>query len=166
MRTFNQGGFNIEDVFNERYEQATIEFWIKPTSVRNWNQQIGPSWGKFMMHTTSSAELVVGWDTGNRITSAANTLRTGQWAHVAVVVNKGEMTAYVNGQSVGSISSGYSGLGGFGDLNVGLANSATASRATWTNSASGTAHARKRKSNNTCMPKSTIPPPCRDCWLS
>ena len=124
VRTFNQGGFNIEDVFNERYEQATIEFWIKPTSVRNWNQQIGPAWGKFMMHTTSSAELVVGWDTGNRITSAANTLRTGQWAHVAVVVNKGEMTAYVNGQSVGSISSGYSGLGGFGDLNVGLANSA------------------------------------------
>lgn len=118
-RAFTVSGFEIVDLMKDKLEQATLEFWIKPASVVNWNQQMGPGWGQFLLHTTSAGELVVGWDTGNRITSAPGVLQPGKWAHVAVVVNKGFLTAYVNGESVGSLLSAYSGIGGFGSLQVG-----------------------------------------------
>lgn len=120
VRSFSSSGFEIVDVLKEKLDQATIEFWIKPTTVTNWNQQMGPGWGQFLLHTTSAGELVVGWDTGNRITSKAGCLQPGEWAHVAVVIDKGAMTAYVNGEEVGSLFSSYSGIGGFGSLMVGV----------------------------------------------
>lgn len=120
VRSFTSSGFEIVDVLKNKLDQATIEFWIRPASVINWNQQMGPGWGQFMLHTTSAGELVVGWDTGNRITSQPGCLKVGTWSHVAVVVNKGEMTAYVNGEKIGSIFSSYSGIGGFGSLMVGI----------------------------------------------
>ncbi len=119
VRSFDNSGFEIVDLLPTRQDQATMEFWIKPSTVSDWNQQIGPGWGQFLLHTTSAGELVVGWDIGNRITTRKGCLQPGKWAHVAVVINKGEMIAYVNGKKEGSIFSAYSGLGGFGTLKVG-----------------------------------------------
>lgn len=123
VRSMSNSGLLIKDIFRERYNQMTMEFWLNPNSCSNWNQQIGPGWGKFLMHTTNTGQLVVGWDTSNRINSSANVLRTGTWQHVAVVVDGGKMTAYVNGKNVGEIATGYTGVGGFGDLSFGQAGS-------------------------------------------
>ena len=124
-RGFQYSGFAIEDLFTERYPAATIEYWLKPNGCVDYNQQIGPGWGNFMLHTTARKELYVGWDTGNRITSPANTLTLRKWNHIAIVVNGSTMTAYVNGENVGEIASGGNGIGGFGTLTVGGTTSAT-----------------------------------------
>lgn len=111
-------GFSIPNVFTSSYNQATVEFWICPNSLSDWNQAAGPGWGSFMFHANANGTFTVGWDTSNRINTSASSLRTGTWTHVAFTVNGNVMTAYINGQNKGSItSSTYSGLGGFGNLN-------------------------------------------------
>ncbi len=121
VRLFSNSGFRVKELFPERRKMATLEFWLRPNSRIDWNQQIGPGWGNFLFHTTSAGELVVGWDQGNRITSAPQTLKTARWHHVAIVVNGSVMTAYVNGEPVGTVTSSASGIGGFGDFDFGAA---------------------------------------------
>ena len=112
---FNKAGFTIPDVMATYYEEATIEFWIKPTSLSYYNQTGGPGWGRFMFHTDAYGTFYAGWDTGNRATTAA--LSVGKWTHIAMVINKNKLNIYVNGVSRTScISDTYSGVGGFGDL--------------------------------------------------
>lgn len=125
IRQFQSSGFAIEDLFAERRQAVTIEYWLKPTNAVNYNQQMGPGWGNFMLHTTSTRQLVVGWDTGNRITSATAALTLRQWNHIAIVVNGNTMTAYINGENVGEVTSGTYGIGGFGSLVVGGTSSDT-----------------------------------------
>lgn len=118
-RSISNSGFVIKDIFKPRYDQMTMEFWLRPNNCVSYNQHIGPGWGNFLFHTTSNSQLVVGWDTGNRISSANNVLKSGQWQHVAVVVDGGKMVAYVNGENVGEITTNKNGIGGFGDLSFG-----------------------------------------------
>lgn len=111
-----KSGFTIPDVFNSKYEQATIEFWINPNSLTNWNNAAGPGWGEFMFHSNSDGSFTVGWDTSNRI-AVSNVLKVGTWTHIAISVNKGNLRVFVNGVSKKAISSSsYKGVGGFGDL--------------------------------------------------
>ena len=108
---FSNKGFKLNNVFSSAMDQATIEWWVKPTSLTNWNQQIGPDWGSFLIHTTSNKELVCGWQTTDRLTTASNTLSTSSWQHIAVVIDGNTMKAYVNGTLKGTVtSSSYSGL--------------------------------------------------------
>ena len=114
---FRNSGFRIPDIFSTKYENATIEFYIKPNSLVSWNQSAGPGWGTFMMHADSDGSFTAGWDTSNRKITAGGVLKTGKWAHVAVVVQGNKMTIYVDGQNRGYVTSGtYKGIGGFGDL--------------------------------------------------
>lgn len=113
---FKQSGFSIPNIFGSTFNQATIEYWINPTSLVDWNQSGGPGWGTFMFHANGNGKFTVGWDTSNRCNSSA-ALKTNQWNHVAIVVDKNTMTIYINGNKSGSVtSSSYSGIGGFGDL--------------------------------------------------
>lgn len=124
IRSIANSGFTIKDIFKENRNTATIEYWLRPNSLTNWNQSVGPGWSSnFQIHTTNLGELVVGWNTGNRLTSAAKTLAVGKYKHIAVVVDGSEMTAYVDGEKVGSASGGNTGIGGFGDLTFGAAGS-------------------------------------------
>lgn len=116
---FENGGLIIPDIFSQNLSQATIEFRIKPSSLANWNQQIGPNWGSFLIHSTSAGAFVYGWDTGSNRNEVANVLRAGSWTHCAVVVDGSTMTLYVNGQQKGTFNGSGSGLGGFGDLEFG-----------------------------------------------
>ena len=113
---FSQAGFTIPGVFGTKLNQATIEYWIKPTTLRDWNQSGGPGWGNFMFHANADGKFTAGWSTQDRIFT--NTpLKTGQWTHVAIVVNGGRMTVYLDGANRGSFSTDfYKGIGGFGDL--------------------------------------------------
>ena len=114
---FKKSGFSIPNIFNDRYENATIEFYINPNTLLDWNQSAGPGWGTFMMHSSASGQFVAGWDTSNRVTTSTGVLKKSSWKHVAVVVKKNTMTVYIDGQNKGSItSSTYSGIGGFGPL--------------------------------------------------
>ncbi len=110
-------GFTIPGVFSTKHDKATIEFWIKPLSLSDWNQSAGPGWGKFMFHANADGTFTAGWGLGNDRLNAAAALQTNQWSHIALVVDGSTMTAYVNGTKKASItSSSYSGLGGWGDL--------------------------------------------------
>lgn len=108
-------GFTIPEVFANKYPKATLEFWINPRTVTNYNNAIG-SWGSFMFHCNNGGSISAGWDTNNRVNGVGK-LETNKWNHVAVSVNASTMTVLVNGTSVGTASGGsYSGLGGFGNL--------------------------------------------------
>lgn len=114
---FKQSGFTIPGVMTTRYENATIEFWIKPKSLSYWNQTGGPGWGTFMFHADGSGAFTAGWDTSNRTNTDNWSLSVGSWTHVAIVVERNKMSIYLNGKRRASCSSGnYSGVGGFGDL--------------------------------------------------
>ena len=124
VRRLTNSGFVIPNVFSSKYSSATIEFWLNPANCADWNQQIGAGWGYFLFHTTSSAQIVTGWNTSNRFTSENNVLKTGQWNHVAVVIKGSNLTVFVNGKQIGTIKSGsFSGIGGFSNFTVGWGNS-------------------------------------------
>lgn len=112
----NHTGLTLPDVFTSKYDQATIEFWIRPQSLLDWNQSAGPGWGTFMMHANANGTFTAGWDTSNRL-NVTSALRINNWTHIALVVDHNKMTAYVNGSQRATITSqSYSGIGGFGDL--------------------------------------------------
>lgn len=125
-RHFTNSGFVIPNVFDKNYSECTIDFWIKPASLTNYNQQMGPGWGKFLIHANSDGSLSVGWanNSSGRI-NVAGALGVNRWTHVAIAVQQNRMTVFVNGTQKGSVSSSsYSGLGGFGDLEVGVSGNA------------------------------------------
>ena len=115
---YNHAGFTIPNVLTNRYEEATIEFWINPTSLEYWNQSGGAGLTSFFFYATQYGQYSVGWDIYGDYTSSYNApLQVGKWSHVAIVVNKNQMFLYVDGARLGTCtSSKYSGLGGFGDL--------------------------------------------------
>ena len=41
VRNFLNSSFTVPDVFDSKYNTLTMEFWLKPTSLSNYNQQIG-----------------------------------------------------------------------------------------------------------------------------
>ena len=111
---FENGGFSIPEVFESGLSQVTIEYRIKPSSLVNWNQQIGPNWGSFLMHTTSAGELVVGWNTTDRA-NYSGVYSNNYWKHVAIVIDGSTLTTFVNGTKKGSFTSAnYSGMPSMG----------------------------------------------------
>lgn len=120
VRRFVNSGFAVKNLFTSFLPAATIEYWLKPTTCTNWNQQMGPGWNRgFMSHTTNAGEFVAGWNTTDRLTTAPGTLEAGKWAHVAVVVDGGRLTAYINGNKAGEIETNQTGINAFGDFYVG-----------------------------------------------
>ena len=116
---FNNNGFSIPDVFNDTYNNCTIEFWIKPQSLKDWNLQAG-RWGQFMFHANANGTFTAGWDAvGEKRVHAEGALKVGRWNHIAMVVNKSSFNVYVDGMGRGSVSGSpsFSGIGGFGNLN-------------------------------------------------
>ena len=115
---FKGSGFLIPNVFNYHYDEATIEYWIRPRSLCDWNQAAGPGWGDFMFHTNAKGQFVCGWGQGkNRCFTPSGTLQKETWTHIAIVVKNNTITVYANGRKSASVTSDrHSGIGGFGDL--------------------------------------------------
>ena len=113
--SFSKAGFTIPDVFSGAYDQATIEFWFRPTTLASWNNTAGPGWGTWYQHVDASGSYYCGWNTDARAISNTK-MSTGTWYLIGIVVNKGRCTLYINGKEDASVtSSKYSGIGGFGD---------------------------------------------------
>ena len=115
---FAKSGFAIPDIFNASYDECTIEYYIKPNSLVNYNNMFGPGWGTFYAHCNQGGTMSVGWNTGgNRIDASNKKLAVGAWTHVAIVVKGNTMRLYFGNAQVGSVtSSNFRGIGGFGDL--------------------------------------------------
>ncbi len=113
-----KGGFSIPDIFNSSYSECTIEFYIKPNSLINYNNMFGPNWGSFLFHCNQGGSVSVGWNTGgHRIDNSSKTLSLNTWTHVSIVVKDNNMKLYFDNAQVGTItSSTFSGIGGFGNL--------------------------------------------------
>ncbi len=108
---FKNSGVRIPNVCSDLHSQFTMEFWLKPTSRRNWNQQIGNGWGSFLFHLNGDGHLTAGWNNGARLDTRANLISANQWYHIAVVIDGSEMKLYVNGTLEKSFtSSSYSGF--------------------------------------------------------
>lgn len=113
---FENAGFTIPNVFASYYDECTIEFYVKPTMFLDWNNAAGPGWGTYMHHFNANGTFTCGWNTNARFTSS-QTFTLNTWSHVALVFDNNKITMYKNGTVVGIVtSSGYSGLGGFGNL--------------------------------------------------
>ncbi len=112
----------VPGVMKEKLPQATIEFWIKPNSIDGFCDQIGSAWGSFLITFSKSGQLMCGWDSSNRITTSANTIKVGSWYHVAVVIDRNTLTVYVNGRKKGTLSSSeFSGLPAMDNFFLGTA---------------------------------------------
>lgn len=115
-------GIKIPNVFAKNRGAVTIEYWLKPSMLKNWNQHVGTGWGTFLLHANSDGSVSAGWanNSTNRVNTPAGTLKVNQWYHMAIVIDGNNLNLYINGQVAASITgSSYSGLGGFGDLPIG-----------------------------------------------
>lgn len=127
-----QSGMKLPGVFNNKFENMTLEFYMKPNSLANWNQSAGPGWGTFMMHANADGSYTVGWDTNNRVTTATGLLSVGKWTHVAIVCKGKNIAVYINGARKGAFTSqSYNGIGGFGDFIFSAGNASTAQDASY-----------------------------------
>ncbi|MGN1237011.1 MAG: LamG-like jellyroll fold domain-containing protein, partial [Bacteroidaceae bacterium] len=120
--SLTNAALTMPGVIDEKLNEATIEFWIKPTTLDGFNQQIGERWGSFLFTMSKSGQIYCGWDTSNRISTSANTVKPGNWYHVAIVVDRNVMTVYVNGMKKGSFTSdSFSGIPALSAFHIGTA---------------------------------------------
>lgn len=117
VRNMRQATFVVPDIMGRKYNNFTMEFWLKPTTLSDFNQQIGPGWGKFLFHSDASGRITAGWGINSRVSTATGVLKSGKWQHVAVVVDGNRLKIYVDGKECASLANNQQvGIGGFGDL--------------------------------------------------
>lgn len=117
VRNFSGASFAVPDIFSDKYNTLTMEFWLNPSSLENYNQQIGPGWGKFLFHSSANKDVTAGWTINSRTSTPAGSLKVNTWQHVALVINGNTLTIYINGEQAASLTNNQSvGIGGFGDL--------------------------------------------------
>lgn len=114
----SNSGFSIPNVFDRKYQNCTIEFYIKPNSLVNWNNAFGPGWGTFYFHSNADGHVSAGWTAQERIDNTSpNTLVVGAWTHLTLVVQGNKMSLYKQNTKIGEYtSSNFNGIGGFGNL--------------------------------------------------
>lgn len=114
------GKLTIPDLFNTAYENVTIEYWLRPDSWKDWNQSVGPGWGNFLIHANNNGSLSAGWDSDSRLNSDSALVSPGKWHHFAFVIAGHTLTGYINGKSIGSVTStNRHGMPAFGSLPLG-----------------------------------------------
>lgn len=78
----------------------SVDFWIFPTSVNDFNQGIGFNsfWGDFGLHTTAAGGVFVGTSVASRITPwRSNVYVTNVWQNFTWTFNNGASAFYKNG---------------------------------------------------------------------
>ena len=78
----------------------SVDFWIFPTSVNDFNQGIGFNsfWGDFGLHTTAAGGVYVGTSVASRITPwRSNVYVTNVWQNFTWTFNNGASAFYKNG---------------------------------------------------------------------
>jgi hypothetical protein len=80
----------------------TVEWWMRPTSLRDWNQFISGAdvWGSFAFHTTANGAVYCGTDVNTRFTPSelpAGTVQLNTWQHFAFTYSNGDASLFKNG---------------------------------------------------------------------
>ena len=121
-----QQGFVIPNLFTKKMQEATFEFMINTSKLSNLSNKMGSEEGDFFINASASGQITAGWSTNSNNDYASTTagqIKTGQWNHVAIVVDHNNLTIYVDGMKKKSItSSTYSGVPAMGDFIAGLSN--------------------------------------------
>jgi len=125
--TFN-GTNQYVDVQDFNWSSAsvfTIEWWMKPSTATDYNQQIGNGWGIFMFHVCADKSVYCGTNVYNRIHSVSNLITLNEWQHFAFVLNGANEKLYRNGELIGEItnSSGMNSV--WGHFAIGVSGSNT-----------------------------------------
>jgi hypothetical protein len=83
----------------------TVEWWMCPTALRDWNQFISGAdvWGSFVFHSTANGSVYCGTDVNTRFTPAdlpAGTVQLNTWQHFAFTYSAGSADLYKNGVKI------------------------------------------------------------------
>ena len=84
------------------FRSFSVEFWLRPSSRKDWNQNIkaGGGWGQFVFHTTALGGIYAGTDVATRFTPRelpTGSLQLGDWQHFVYVFDNGQARLYRNG---------------------------------------------------------------------
>ena len=129
----------------------TVEFWVRPASATEDRKLLvrdagGLPNGSFLIGFIGNRLYPEVFDAGGDQTFSAGNVPNGQWSHIAVTYQtNGALIGYVNGVEVGR-KTGTGASFAASTQPIRLAVSARAWAATWTNCASGTPPARRRRS--------------------
>lgn len=116
---------SVSGLLSQGLKQGTIEFLLKPATVKSNNQQVGEAWGSFLFCTNNTGQVMCGWDSNNRLTTKANTLKADKWYHIAISVDGNTLTLFVDGLKKGTLTSNdYSGIPALKNFCIGTANGA------------------------------------------
>ncbi|MFD2035059.1 LamG-like jellyroll fold domain-containing protein [Belliella marina] len=103
--SFNGSNSNvvIEDL-NWQPTEFTLEWWLKPNTSTNWNQQIGNGWGSFLVHADNAKNLSIGVanNSNSRLTVPGAFEELGTWKHIAYTFQEGNVKVYFNGELIDS----------------------------------------------------------------
>ncbi|MBQ0088775.1 MAG: hypothetical protein KBT27_05545, partial [Prevotellaceae bacterium] len=112
----------IPNLISKKMNEATIEFWYKPSSINKNQCMLGFDPEKFAIYITTSNQVVAGWSKTNT-SERANTnsiMKANVWTHIAVVVNKNEISIYQNGMKKKTIAATQNmGIPALGDFFIG-----------------------------------------------
>ncbi|MDD6783360.1 MAG: DUF5013 domain-containing protein [Prevotellaceae bacterium] len=122
--TLNQNSITIPDAVAKSYPQGTIEFMVKVNALNGSLNKMGSDNGNFIVNISASGQVVAGWSTKNAsdyVSTAAGTIKTGKWYHVAVTIDNSDIAIYIDGMKKKSGSStNYSGMPALGNFTIGL----------------------------------------------
>lgn len=90
----------------------TISIWVKPDSLGNWarifdfGSELDPPYPNlFLTVNSGNNNMRLAFETGdNSQINAGAVLQTGQWQHLAVVINGVTASLYLNGEEIGEAS--------------------------------------------------------------
>jgi len=84
----------------------TVTFWIYPTSLSNYSQQVKAvaGWSAFYFHAADKGQVYVGTDITHRLVFGTSAMRAGDWQHYTFTFDKGVGSLYKNGVLLGSRS--------------------------------------------------------------
>lgn len=117
----NGNQLTIPNIFTQKNEKITIEYWIKPYFWNPNTQYIGSRPGEFTISATHDGAVVAGWDYANAITTRKNLIVANKWYHFAIVVDDNNLTLYVNGKEEGKLKSEkYSGINKMRNFSFGI----------------------------------------------
>ena len=106
--SFANGGSIVFDGVDDYYTGSfvcnktfySVDFWIYPTTVSNYNQGIGFNnfWGDFGVHTDAAGGVYVGTSVASRISPWRNNVYvTNVWQNFTWTFNNGASAFYKNG---------------------------------------------------------------------
>lgn len=94
----------VENLFTKETLNAfTIDWWMRPTNLKNYVCQMGDKAETFVMKTAKSGQMSI---TMNSVTarSASGYVVENEWHHYAVVYNAGSLTFYRDGRPVSNLT--------------------------------------------------------------